>query len=117
MADDDEKDDNNEGYYDEGDSEAVWEEVKPSSPKEDEDVNKFLKENKVKYDPDKFIKEIESPQSLLILKSKERIKDIFPDMRASDVYKILDAVDEISSNSKSTSSKEKKVRVVVELDH
>ena len=49
-------------------------------------------------------------KSLLILKSKERIKEIFTDMKASDVYKIVDAVQKMESSPKpkTPTSKEKK---------
>merc|ERR1712146_537522 len=66
-----------------------------------EEVKQWLKRNKIKYDPDKFIKAgIDDLESLELLDDKDTVKDIYPDMKPSDVYKIIDAVKKMTQSPK-----------------
>ena len=75
----------------------------------------WLKRNKIKYDSDKFIEEIEDVEDLMILKSKDTVKDFFPDMKKLDVYKIIDAVKKMTLSSKpeTPTTKEEKIRAML----
>ena len=66
-----------------------------------DDVKQRLKRNKIKYDPDKFVEEIDSLKSLEILDSKDIVKNI----QKSIMYKILKAVEKIESSLNPTNKK------------
>ena len=68
----------------------------PTLKVRNQEVTQWLKLNKIKYDPDKFIQEIEDVEDLMILKSKDVVKDIFPDMKKVDMHKIVDAVEKMT---------------------
>ena len=52
----------------------------------------MVEQNRITYDAEKFVEEIEDFDDLGVLESKHKIKDIFPDMTTFDVMRIVKAV-------------------------
>jgi hypothetical protein len=66
-----------------------------------EEVKQWLKRNKIKYDPDKFIKAgIDELESLELLEDKDTVKEVYPDMTTVDILKILKAIKKMTLTPK-----------------
>ena len=65
-----------------------------------EEVKQWLKLNRIKYDAEKFVEEIDSLADLTVLESKDIVMDFFPDMKLADRHKILKAVRKMTQSPK-----------------